>query len=180
MYKTTTQEVTDYVKYIESLDTDVFMGNNREDEIKYLRHNTDRFIEALEIVDDFIWQRGTTINLLDIGTSPFTFILRKRYPKLKITTIDISNRFLARCKKENITLKTVDLNKINKLPIESRYDIITFLEVLEHLKSTHKRLFFWLEEILTNDGVCLVQTPNKYSFKALLVHFLRRRARCKP
>lgn len=167
---TPAQQIDDYIKSLKNVRAGTFMaGMSQEEELKYALHNKDRFIVLLDNLDRLVDKKRGQIALLDIGTSPLTFILKKRYPSLEITTLDLTEGLKKRCTPENIRFERADLNKIKSLPLKKKYDIILFLEVLEHLKSDHKAIINWILKILKDQGVCILQTPNKYSLKVFVL-----------
>lgn len=170
-------DVDSFFKAIKKSKENSFMTRvNKEEEVKYVLHNRDRFIAALTDLDKILSTLPEDATLLDIGTSPITFIIKKRYPKLNITTTDITYNLAERARKAAINFFITDLNLTNKLPRKQKYDVIIFLEVLEHLKpQSHRPVLDWICEIMSKNGVCLLQTPNNKSLKSYLTSSLGRK-----
>lgn len=170
-------DVDIFFKAIKKSKENSFMtGVNKIEELKYIQHNRDRFIAAIQDLDKILGALPENAKLLDIGTSPMTFILKKRYPKLNMTTMDITNNLVKRAGEAGINFLITDLNLINKLPKKQKYNVIIFLEVLEHLKpESHKPVLDWISEIMSKNGVCLLQTPNNKSLKSYLTGLLGRK-----
>lgn len=167
------KQLDDFIKEIEAVKGDGFMGRvDKSEEVKYLLHNKDRFLAALEDLDEIIASKPGKISLLDIGTSPITFIIKKRFPRVDVTTLDITDNLAGRCRKAGIHFAVANLNNPKDFPFNKKYDVIVFLEVLEHLKSDHRKVMGWISAILKKGGVCLLQTPNKYSPKAIAIKFM--------
>lgn len=147
-----------------------FMLNSLEEEINYIKHNKDRFIEAIKIVDSISSNIKGKFRLLDIGTSPLTFILKNRYgKKVDVYTIDYSDKFKKLCVLKDIYFKKVNLETKNIGYHNNFFDIITFCEVIEHINQKfHKNILTKISNKIRKDGYCLLQTPNKYSPKAVL------------
>jgi|SRR3990172_3497811 len=145
-----------------------YMLGSKGEEIKYVKHNSLRYNEALDYIDKLV-SKKEKFSILDIGTSPFTFLLRKRYPKATVYSADYSDKFARDCRNNHIFFKRVDLQQRNLPRIASKFDIVTFLEVVEHLKMNHRRVVKWISINLKNNGVCIIQTPNKYSFKSFVL-----------
>lgn len=170
---TPTQQIDQFVSELKKIKDSSFMaGMSKEEELKYALHNKERFIAAIENIDLILSKSTGKVTLLDIGTSPLTFILRKRYPQLDITTLDMTEGLRERCKKNNVKFVKADLNKTQGLPKNKKYNIILFLEVLEHLKSNHQTIIKWVSQILEDNGACILQTPNKYSLKILILNII--------
>lgn len=168
--KTPLQQINIAITDLKNTKNNSFMATlDKDEELKYILHNRDRFITVINTLDQIVTKRAKNIKLLDIGTSPLTFILRKRYPNIDITTLDLSSNLSKRCKEANINFVQADLNHPDKLPTSKKYDVIIFLEVLEHLRSDHKKVMKWLSNILQDNGTCILQTPNKYSLKQLIL-----------
>lgn len=163
------KQINDHIAELENTSKLSYMtGSDKDAELKYLIHNKDRFCSALENTDQLLLNNPKKRQLLDIGTSPLTFILKKRYPHIQISTLDISDNMKKRCQKAKIKFIKANLNTTS-LPNDTKYDLVIFLEVLEHLKSDHTLILEWIAKILKPRGICLLQTPNKYSTKALLL-----------
>ena len=149
----------------------VFMMDSLEEETKYINHNKYRYMEALAALD-VLFSKKHDLNLLDIGTSPFTFILKKRYKNIKIYTLDYTDKFKSFCQSKKIIFKKVDLSK-NTIPFsEGMFRIVTFLEVIEHVDIKHDKLLLNVGKIMATNGFCILQTPNKYSPKSIISNFL--------
>lgn len=167
-------DVENFIKETNKAKDIAFMARiGKNEELRYVIHNKDHFISVINDLDKILNNLSPNASLLDIGTSPITFILKKRYPKLNLTSIDITNNLATRAKNAGIEFKLIDLNLINKLPKNKKYDVIIFLEVLEHLKpQNHKGVIRWVSNILKDGGICLLQTPNKYSLKSLVLKII--------
>lgn len=167
------KQINDFITDMESTKHQVFMAEtNKDEEIKYVLHNRDRFIRVINYLDKILTQNHKNISLLDIGTSPLTFILKQRYPNLEITTLDKTNNLVKRCEELKIKFIRADLNKPKILPTDLKYDIILFLEVIEHLTAEHSEVINWIAKITKNDGICIIQTPNIYSFKTIILDII--------
>ena len=151
-----------------------FMLNSLEEETNYIKHNKDRFLEVIRLVDSIVSNINGKFRLLDIGTSPLTFILKNRYgKKIDIYTIDYSDKFERLCVSKGVFFKKVNLETEDLGYKNNFFDIITFCEVIEHIHGKyHKRILLKIGNKLKNGGYCLLQTPNKYSPKAILSKFI--------
>lgn len=165
-------------KYLQNLTKDTpFVGNSLSKGISDIKHNKKRYICALNEVDIIAKNMKKQVRILDIGTSPFTFLLREMFKNAEIYTIDYTNKFKKNCIQKKINFKRVDLNKQKISFGATKFDIVTFLEVLEHLKIDHKQIMGDIANLLVTNGLCILQTPNKYSPKAQatnIVNFITR------
>lgn len=158
-------------KYLSSISRNKnFMLNSLEEESNYIKHNKDRFIEVLSIIDSATSKIKGKFKLLDIGTSPLTFILKNRYGnKIDLYTIDYSPKFEKLCISKNINFKKVNLETEDIRYPNNFFDIVTFCEVIEHIhQKHHKKILNKISNKLKKGGYCLLQTPNKFSPKAIV------------
>jgi 2-polyprenyl-3-methyl-5-hydroxy-6-metoxy-1,4-benzoquinol methylase len=126
-------------KFSPQISMGAFMSETFEDEKGYIEHNMDRYVEALKSINRIT--NGKRLRILDIGTSQFTFILKRSYPQAQVYSIDLTPKFKRRCIKEGIAFEVVNLVK-ERLPTNfSKFDVVTFLEVLEHLPGDHEMIF---------------------------------------
>lgn len=171
--KSPLKEIDDFIAGLKSAKLNDFMAEmDKGEELKYILHNKDRFIRILDYLDKALLENKKQLSLLDIGTSPLTFILKKRYPQLEITTLDMTKNLSNRCKELKINFVKADLNRTTTLPLDKKYNIILFLEVLEHLHTEHKKVIDWVSQVMQDNGVCIIQTPNIYSFKTLVLNII--------
>lgn len=168
MKKDNSATIDKYVKEFEQSGCKYLIGSKSQG-VKRLLHNRDRYKFTLNELDLLLKSKRVNSRLLDVGTSPFTFILRRIYPFLDIYSIDYSNAFRKVCKKEGVIFKKIDLNRpITKLG-KKKFDIILFLETLEHISFDHREVLRSISASLKVGGYCVLTTPNKYSPKAVFV-----------
>ena len=142
---------------------------------KYFGHNKKRFQLIVDELDRLLKNKNK-IRILDIGTSPLTFLIRERYPKINLTTLDYSNNFKSRCRREKIEFIKKDLNKPIKGLMENYFDVILFLEVIEHLSSDGSYVLNKIGDLLKPGGYLLVQTPNRFSLKNVVLNIISEKA----
>ena len=100
------------------------------------------------------------VKILDIGTTPFTFFIKKFYKHYDISTIDITNLMKERCEKNSITYRRCNL-MMDKIPFENdSFDVVIFTEVFEHLFVEPSKVFNELSRILKKNGILIFGTPN--------------------
>ena len=122
----------------------------------YLRYHAPRYNTLLSLLHQY---HNGNKNILDIGRSPFTEIA---YNSLK-TQIDTLGFETDRKTKTGVNYQ-FDLNN-SQNPSSWRhdipqYDIILFSEVIEHLYTSPKLVLQFLNSILKEGGIVIIQTPN--------------------
>ncbi|MDD3461617.1 MAG: class I SAM-dependent methyltransferase [Mesotoga sp.] len=117
------------------------------------------FIGTRNIIFDFIAQNiknKQNIKILDIGCG--TGIVLKKLEKIGACYgIDISEEAILFCKKRK--LKNVYKANAENLPfINESFDLITVLDVLEHIKNP-QNVLNEINRILKNDGIAIITVP---------------------
>jgi len=131
------------------------LGEDQAYELFYLRSHKDRF---RAIWNDLPKRRN--LSVLDIGPTPFTFILNDILTEGDVATLDYTDLMADRCREAGIDHVTHDLHE-GKMPFEDgRFDVVTFHGVLEHLFTPAGELFDDLARVLADDGRLLLGTPN--------------------
>ena len=145
------------------------LGSKRLEE-DYFKHNIHRFNHTLSYLINK-YKASDKFSILDIGTSQFTFMLKNTFPNADIYTVDYDSVFLSRCKKEKIHFKKENLLSNNKILFNQRFDVITFLETLEHINGDHKKIINKVTKSLKSGGICILQTPNNQSLKNICLKY---------
>ncbi len=153
------------------------IDSSREGEEDYIvthlqscRHNTDCLRMALDLLscDNF-----SDTSVLDIGTSPLTFIY-KLCLDVKFSTIDLTSLLGKRCVKFGVVHKQCDLLK-DSIPFEAEsFNICVFTEVMEHLPLGYDHVFNEINRILKPDGLLVFSVPNFARVKNRLLTFVGR------
>ena len=101
--------------------------------------------------------------VLDVGMGFQTLLLEKLLPGSRIDCLGVEqdNRFRP---SRDFTFYAADLNdaaiEVPPGPIAARFDLIVFMEVLEHLYTPPDLILGYLASLLTDGGVIIVTTPN--------------------
>lgn len=101
--------------------------------------------------------------MLDIGPSPFTFILSKLQPNWNITTVDLTDVLSDRLENAGINFIQFDLEDIppKELPVNNgEFDIVLYHEVMEHIYVHPDNILSELNRILNDSGLLSFGTPN--------------------
>jgi SAM-dependent methyltransferase len=146
-------------------DTECF-NLNSEKEKTYILQKAQRIKQTIDYFEYFLQKedfRNHECKILDIGTSPFTFLYRK-YFDVKVFTIDITELLERRCNLNNIIFRKCDLLKEDIPFNDNEFDIIIFTEVFEHLIGPPQKIFYRIRKVLNDKGVLVLSTPNLVSY----------------
>ena len=107
-------------------------------------------IDRLRRVLELIPKHG---KLLEIGSYPFIYTRRLVNKGYDVTGIDLNRT------KEDLNIVVCDVEK--HLPFKDKsYDIILFMEVLEHLGNNPIKALKEIHRVLKDDGIMILTTPN--------------------
>jgi SAM-dependent methyltransferase len=138
---------------------------------EYWIHHEGRFKYITHLISDLIddaQRSGCKIErVLDIGNSYQTMMINRIWPGLHIDTMG----FLAERYRPSGETKHYgyDLNDAHyperwiSLDKNEKYDLILFLEVIEHLYTAPEKILDFLGSILKPGGYIIIQTPNAAS-----------------
>ena len=126
---------------------------------RYYAAHASRYLRAL----DLIRERVRFSACLDIGAGPQTRLLAREYPAARIDTLGTYHETLYApdTNSEHVTFDLHECADPDHWPArEARYDLIVFMEVLEHLFVSPQRVFEFLHSMLRPGGAILCTTPN--------------------
>jgi SAM-dependent methyltransferase len=146
--------------YIESLkhdeETDAYIELDKEREIRYIEGRVkefERIVSAIPLLPE-------PIRILDIGPTPFTLFIKKRFPTYDIFALDRTPLLEERLKKAGIQLKICDLDE-GHIPYEDEFfDIVIFTEVLEHIFEPPTNMLKEIKRIMLTSGKLIIEVPN--------------------
>lgn len=147
----------DEIKRLESREQadEESLGNDQSYELSYARSHRYRF---RQMWDDMPERTG--LSILDIGSTPFSFVLNELMDDGSVATLDYTDLMKSRCESAGITHTTHDLHQGN-IPFEDKeFDVITFHGVLEHLFTRPIPLIEDMARCLESGGRLLLGTPN--------------------
>jgi SAM-dependent methyltransferase len=133
-----------------------FLELSRDREREYALKSIIRWQEVLELTNR-AFPLGPGTSVLDVGVSPFTFALKHLFSN--IDALDLTDYFKDRCGTAGIRLQTGGVEKVHELPA-AHYDVVFFLEVIEHLHLNPVDVLRGFHGLLRPGGVCVVSTPN--------------------
>ena len=118
------------------------------------------------------FNNSVTLRVLDIGVGRGEMLSCMKNWEHNYHGIDISPSTIKFCKKINLSCELVDDTEFWLKNNQNQFDIITCLDVLEHIPK--ERLIHFLEAIrnsLNKDGIAIFQVPNLQSPFGYLHHF---------
>lgn len=136
--------------------TSSYIELDKDKEIEYMRKSRYRFQKIYSAIP----RSSESLRVLDIGTTPFTFFIKKTLPHYEVATIDRTNLMEDNCQTWGIQFKSCDLDKPS-IPFEDGYfDVIIFTEVLEHIFAPPTQILRELRRILADGGKLIISVPN--------------------
>ena len=135
-----------------------------------------RLLKTVEMILIVCRRRGTKV--LDVGCGEGRLVLLLKSLGLDVTGVDLHafegvNTFneprgplLSRCFSENgVEVKTVDIERDN-LPFPDNYfDMVMFMDVIEHLHNSPKPILREIARVLNDGAFLLMSTPNHASLR---------------
>jgi SAM-dependent methyltransferase len=136
----------------------------------YLEFHRDRFHELLCVVNNVLELSVGSSVILDFGLSINSFIMRRLFPAVKVAVADRPQvREVQDAKHCFDAVYTVDLldDQLDRLDLATRFDLIVFSEVIEHLQVHPSRVIAFLLKHLRDRGHVILTTPNLFSHAKL-------------
>jgi 2-polyprenyl-3-methyl-5-hydroxy-6-metoxy-1,4-benzoquinol methylase len=151
---------TAYNSYVADLERgdqadSVSFGGSREHELNYMNSHYHRFERIFEMIP----KSEDSLELLDIGTTPFTMLLNEVFDQYNVSTLDYTDVLKPRCEEAGIDFRAHDLSD-GAIPFDRQFNVIIFTEVLEHVLAPPTTVFDELYNRLDSDGKLIFGTPN--------------------
>lgn len=120
----------------------------------YLQFQHARFLDSLEFVD-------RDAEILEVGSAPGQFTILLDRLGYKVQGVDIDPERLAPIwKKHGITVAQADIEK-ERLPFpDESFDLVLFMEILEHLRLNPLHALREVRRVLKPNGRIVLSTPN--------------------
>jgi SAM-dependent methyltransferase len=151
--------IDELVKISENLENEFYIENDKFQEQSYTLLHKKRLEELFYLINTKI---SNAHKILDVGTTPFTFYLKK-HTSCEVYSLDFTDGFKNRCTKANIIFKQFDLRG-EGIPFEENlFDLIVFTEVFEHILSDPISLLQKFHKMLKPGGLLILSTPNQAS-----------------
>jgi len=125
--------------------------------LNYLQKQSERYLDTLEFMGDM----DKDTRLLEIGSLPghFTVLLKQLGYQVRGVDLDY-RRAESLWRKYDITVDEVDI-ETQPLPYEeNRFDLVLFMELLEHLRINPVFTLRQLYRVLKPGGKIILSTPN--------------------
>jgi 2-polyprenyl-3-methyl-5-hydroxy-6-metoxy-1,4-benzoquinol methylase len=137
-----------------------------ENELAYIQEHKQRWIETLKLIRT-IEQTRESLKILDIGCGGgWMAFLVKKILNCDVCAIDIEREetplWSKRLNDLGIRFNVCDITR-EKIPYsDESFDIVLFLEVLEHLITSHSpyQIFFEIKRVLFPNSYLILSTPN--------------------
>lgn len=143
-------------------------------ESKYILGKAQRIRHTVEYFSYILQEKkykDRKYKILDIGTSPFTFLYNK-YFDAQISTMDLTDLYKRRCELNNIVFKKCNILMEDIPFLDNEFDIVIFTEVFEHLIGPPQLIFGRIRKVLKDNGILVFSTPNIASYYNLIMLLL--------
>lgn len=109
------------------------------------------------------------IKILDAGCGKgnITKIIKQHIPSATIDAIDISEKAIELAEKEVSAIKFIQADAMTFNGFGYLYDVIVLNNIYEHVENP-TGILINLKQLLTDDGVFIISTPNRYFIKNVL------------
>lgn len=146
------------------------------------------YATELEVIDRY-YQPLKTASILEIGCGDgnLTWKLAQKCKILESWDVDTGAVELTKIRLQNLgcvnsTVKKFDIKDIDPKSVDKKYDIVFFIQVLEHIPGWDQEEYFRKVFSLVKDdgGVLFISTPNRWTFRdhhdtgKLFIHWLPR------
>lgn len=102
-------------------------------------------------------------NILDVGCGWGNFLeVVKKNDNLSYLGIDLSEEAIKICKRKDLNCQKIDLIKLGSKKNLPKFTIISFFQVIEHMKNPLEYLKA-AKKLLKKNGIILITTPNNSS-----------------
>lgn len=145
--------------------------------VYYWERHQPRYRYLLALVND-LQTRYSFDRILDVGMGFQTVLLSRLLPGSRVDCLGVEqdDRFRP---DGDFTFHPADLNEValqdpETWPVDANYDLIVFMEVLEHLYTPPDRVLRYLSSLLAKGGIIITTTPNAAWLKNRLKMILGR------
>ena len=126
---------------------DAYSQTLSDEASRYWQLHRQRFAWTAELIENLIEKRLSTKRILDIGNSFQTLLFEKRFPKTEIDTLGfLDHSYLLQKPSHHYPF---DLNLCHDsnqwIQAQTQYDVISFLEVIEHLYTSPPKCWRFFE-----------------------------------
>jgi len=114
-------------------------------------------------------KKNETAKILDVGcgVGKITRLMKHSNPYAVIDAIDISEKAIEYAKKEKMGINFIRADAIAFNGFGYLYDVIVLNNIYEHVENP-TGILINLKQLLADDGIFIISTPNRYSIKNVL------------
>ncbi len=134
-----------------------FAERSREKELEYIERSFGRWTEVIGVARARL-DSPERMSCLDIGASPFTFLLQGVFGR--VATLDLTDGLRERCEAAGIVHVDGGVDSPAAISRLEKVDCVFFLEVLEHLHADPVEVLRGIRSVLRPGGLLLLSTPN--------------------
>lgn len=147
----------------EEYEKDNPFGLDSESDFHTTRRNT-----TISLISENFKNREK-LNILDVGCGKgnITKFIGQHFTNSKIDAIDISERAIELAIIDEAKIKFIHADAIDFKGFGYLYDVIVLNNIYEHVENP-AGILVNLKQILTDDGVFIISTPNRYSVKNII------------
>lgn len=151
-----------------------FLEYSRTRELAYIERSFPRWMEIIGIALSKL-QNMERLSCLDIGASPFSFLLQGWFGK--VSALDLSDALRKRCEAAGMQFYSGGVNSSQTMAGLEKIECIFCLEVLEHLHSDPIEVLKGLRSALRPRGLLILSTPNMMCFANRVLMLCNRKLR---
>ncbi|GAB3218793.1 hypothetical protein GCM10027454_07040 [Algoriphagus aestuariicola] len=137
------------------------------------RESDDYYLTEVEIIDKYYRQlKDSSVLEIGCGDGNFTWKLAKRCKVLESWDVDPGAIELTRMRMRDLGMTNADIKQfdINDIDLEKpakKYDVVFFIQVLEHIPGWDQEEYFRKVFSLVNEdgGVLFISTPNRWTMR---------------
>ena len=146
---------------------DAYAATLDDESARYWELHRNRFRWTTAYIRQLLEEKSERDSILDIGNSFQTLLFSKAFPDLQIDTLGfLDHRYQVGRPSRHYAFDLNEAhNKANWIQTENRYDVIVFLEVIEHLYTSPSQVLAFLRTFLKSEGLIVIQTPNAAALK---------------
>lgn len=136
------------------------------EEKKYLNRHTNRLLFSAKLVDEIAG--GRKLKVLDVGIHAgyLAYLLKSKGHEVYGVDEDMHAFWGKRFASEHIEFSVCNLVRENLPFKDEEFDVVTFLEVIEHLPVLPNLVLQELKRVLRKGGFLILSTPNPLSFRS--------------
>lgn len=137
-------------------DASAFIEGDKEKEIQYLLEHRWGFRSTLMKLPD----SRDALRILDIGPTPFTLYMKKRWPHYDVYALDRTDMLQSRFASHGVELRSCNLDDDSIPYDDALFDVVIFTEVMEHIFRAPSEVLGEIRRILKPGGQLIISVPH--------------------